>query len=172
MDDPLSRALDEARDHDEEPHFDVSRHRTEHAPPLGEVLERLRVQLVETMALPFFDAGSTLETTPVTKVAHTETGAVTIISRKREPAYEATVFVEVRCDHGKTGDRAPDAGWYEVRPRAHLRCNDHGRLTERDVAVMVREIEGRLEVDAPRLRDDMAATIRSIGVHAERIVSD
>jgi hypothetical protein len=164
MDDPLSRALLEApRGHDEEAHHDVSRHRTEHAPPLGEVLENLRVQLLETMALPFFDAGSTLETTPVTKVAHSETGAVTIIARKREPAYEATVLVSVRCDHGKTGDRAPDAGGYEVRARAHLRCNDHGRLSEREVAVMVREIEGRLQLDAPRLRDEMAATIRSIG---------
>jgi hypothetical protein len=100
MDDPLSRAFSEApRRHGEEPHRDVSRYRTEHAPPLGEVLESLRVQLVETMALPFFDAGSTLETTPVTTVAHSETGAVTIISRKREPAYEASVSVEVRCDH-------------------------------------------------------------------------
>jgi hypothetical protein len=168
MDDPLSRALDEARDHDEEPHFDVSRHRTEHAPPLGEVLESLRVQLVEAMTLPFFDAGSTLEMTPITTVARTETGAVTIISRKREPAYEARVSVEVRCDHGGTADRAPDAGRYEVRARAHLRCNDSGRLTERDVAVIVREIEGRLQLDVPRLRDDMAATIRSIEVHAER----
>jgi hypothetical protein len=164
MDDPLSRALVEApRGHDEEPRYDVSHYRTEHAPPLGEVLESLRVQLLETMALPFFDAGSMLETTPVTKAAQSETGAVTIIARKHEPAYEATVSVEVRCDHGKTGDRAPDAGGYEVRARAHLRRTDHGRLTEREVAVVVREIEGRLQLDGPLLRDEMAAAIRSIG---------
>jgi hypothetical protein len=164
MDDPLSRALNEAsRGHDEDPHGDVSCYRTEHAPPLGEVLESLRVQLVEAMALPFFDGASTLETTPVTKVAHTETGAATIIARKREPAYEAMVCIEVRCDHGKTGDRAPDAGRYEVRPRAHLRCNDPERVTEREVAVTVREIEGQLHIDTPSLRDEMAEAIRSIG---------
>lgn len=164
MDDPLSRALDEAsRGHDDDPHGDVACYQTEHAPPLGEVLESLCSQLVEAMALPFFDAGSTLETTPVTKVALTETGTATIIARKREPAYEAMVSVEIRCDHGTIRDRAADAGRYEVRPRAHLRCDDGGRLSEREVAMVVREIEGRLELDAPSLRDNLAAAVRSIG---------
>jgi hypothetical protein len=164
MEDPLSRALVEASgERDEELNADVSRHRTEHAPPLGEVLESLRAQLVEAMALPFFDMGSTIEMTPVTKVAHTETGAATIIARKSDPAYEAVVSVEVRCDHGTLEDRAPDEGRYEVRPRAHLRHEDRGRRTEREVTVVVREIEGRLQLDAPRLRDGMAAMIRSTG---------
>lgn len=164
MDDPLSRALDEAsRGHDEEAHGDVTSHQTEHAPPLGEVLENVRVQLVEAMALPFFDAGSTLEATPVTKVAHTETGAVTIIARKHEPAYEARVSVEVRCDHGTIRDPLSDTGRYEVRARAHLGCNDQGRHTEREVAVTVREIEGRLQLDGRSLRDEMAAAIRAMG---------
>jgi hypothetical protein len=164
MDDPLSRALVEApRGREAEPPDDVSRHRTEHAPPLGEVLENLRLQLYETMALPFFDAGATIETTPVTKVAHSETGGVTIVARKREPVYEATVSVEVRCDHGNIGDRAPDEGRYQVRARASLRSDQHGRRIERDLVVMVREIEGRLQLDALSLRDEMAATIRSIG---------
>jgi hypothetical protein len=163
MEDPLSRALLEAsRGPDEELHPDVSRHRTDHAPPLGDVLESLREQLVEAMALPFFDAGSTVEMTPVTKVALTETGAATIVARKSDPAYEATVSVEVRCDHGTARNRGPDEDRYEVRPRAYLRHDDRGRRAEREVAVVVREIEGRLKLDTEYLRDEMASMIRSI----------
>jgi hypothetical protein len=33
------------------------------------------------MLLPFFDVGSTIETTPVTEVAHSETGAAMIVAR-------------------------------------------------------------------------------------------
>jgi hypothetical protein len=57
------------------------------------------------------------------------------------------------------------------RTRAGMKCGRErtsaatitARLTERDVTIMAREIEGRLRLDAPRLRDEMAATIRSIG---------
>ena len=167
MNDPLSRALDEAP---QAPagggSHDVASYRTDHAPPLGSVLERLREQLVEALSLPFFDGGSSVEMTPVTKHALSEAGAATIVARKREPAYEATVALEVRSDHDATADVA-ETGRYQVAARGHLRCEDARGRTEREVGVTVHEIEGTLRLDVSHLRAELAAAIRAIGKASE-----
>ena len=163
MNDPLSRALDEAPAASTGgARRDVASYRTEHAPPLGAVLERLREQLVEALSLPFFDGGSSVEMTPVTKHALSEAGAATIVARKREPAYEATVALEVRSDHDAAADAA-ETGRYQVAARAHLRCEDARGRTERALDVTVHETGGTLHLDVVHLRAEMAAAIRSIG---------
>ncbi|HEY4440679.1 MAG TPA: hypothetical protein VGN14_09490, partial [Candidatus Elarobacter sp.] len=126
MDDPLSRALAEAPHRFDEHRGDVSRHHTDHAPALGAVLAQLRAQLVDALNVPFFDAGVLVETIPVTKHARSAMGAETVAARRREPAYEAEVTIEVRCDL-----EGVDAGAYEVRARARLRCDDRRGRTDR-----------------------------------------
>jgi hypothetical protein len=165
MDDPLSRALEDAPRprRGEESRDELSHHRSPHAPALGIVLDQLRGQLVEAMAVPFFDAGMGVQMVPVTKHALSEMGAVTIVARKTEPAYEAEVSIEVRCDHAEPADDETDTGAYEVRARSHVRCDDARGRSERGVAVTVREIGGSLRLDAALLREDLAAAIRSIG---------
>src|ERR1700730_13279973 len=101
MSDPLTRALEQAPRRDDERRGELSHHQAPHAPALGVVLDQLRLQLVEAMEVPFFDAGAVFQSVPVTKHLLSETGAVTIIARKREPAYEAEVSIEVRCDHAE-----------------------------------------------------------------------
>jgi|SRR5260370_138816 len=163
MNDPLTRALEQAPRRGGARHDDVSHFRAPHAPALGVVLEQLRRQLVEAMRIPFFDAGIGVESVPVTKHLLSEMGAVTIVARKREPAYEAVVSIEVRCDHAEPADDAADTGAYSLRARAHVSCEDGRGRSERGVAVTVREIDGHLQLDAPLLREDLAAAIRSIG---------
>ncbi len=163
MKDPLSRALEDAPRRGDERTDDVSHHRTPHAPALGVVLERLRGQLVEAMAIPFFDTDAAVEIVPVTKHLLSEMGAVTIVARKREPAYEAEVSIEVRCDHAEPDDDETDTGAYSVRARAHVLCDDARGRSERRVSVTIREIDGALHLDGALLREDLAAAIRSIG---------
>jgi hypothetical protein len=163
MNDQLTRAFEEAPRRRDERRGDVSHHRAPHAPALGVVLDRLRSQLVEAMEVPFFDAGAVFQSVPVTKHLLSEMGAVTILARKREPAYEAEVSIEVRCDHAEPADDEADTGAYEVRARAHVRCDDGRGRSERGVAVTVRVVDGRLQLDAARLREDLAAAIRAIG---------
>jgi hypothetical protein len=163
MDDQLTRALEEAPRRGDERRDDVSHHQAPHAPALGVVLDDLRSQLIEAMEVPFFDAGAVFQSVPVTKHLLSEMGAVTIFARKREPAYEAEVSIEVRCDHAEPADDEADTGWYEVRARAHVRCKDARGRTECNVPVTVREIDGRLRLDAALLRDELAAAIRAIG---------
>lgn len=163
MNDPISRALEGAPERrDPSTGGEVTCYPTEHAPPLGTVLDGLREQLLEALALPFFDGGSSVQMTPVTKHALSEAGAATIVARKREPVYEATVALEVRSDHQAPADRA-EAGRYQVSARAHLRCEDARGRTHRDVRVTVREIGGSLRLDVPHLRAEMTAAIQSIG---------
>jgi len=163
MNDPLSQAHSDApAARAEDARREVASYRTDHAPPLGSVLDRLREQLIEAMSVPFFDGGSRVEMTPVTKHALSEAGAATITARKREPVYEATVALEVRSDHDTQADDA-ETGRYQVAARAHVRCDDARGRTERAVEVTVHEIEGTLRLDVQHLRAEMAAAIRSIG---------
>jgi hypothetical protein len=163
VDDPLSQALADAPQRHDERRDDVSHHHTPHAPALGTVLTRLREQLVDALNLPFFDGGTAVETTPVTKHALAEMGAETVLARKREPAYEARVTIEVRCDHDEDARGIADAGAYHVRARARLQCDDPRGRTERSVAVDVDEVDGHLCLDVAALREAMAGAIRSIG---------
>ncbi|HEV3089315.1 MAG TPA: hypothetical protein VGX96_19070 [Candidatus Elarobacter sp.] len=166
MRDPLSKALDEAPEVlPRDTHPDVESYRTDHAPPLGRVLDALREQLIDAMSVPFFDGGSSVETTPVTKRLHSEAGGATIVARKREPAYEATVDLQVRSDHDEPADS--DGGRYQVAAHAHLRCDDARGPMEREVEVVVREIDGTLQLDVLHLRAEMAAAILAIGKSAE-----
>jgi hypothetical protein len=163
MNDPFSRAPDEAPERrDPSTGGELTVYPTEHAPPLGTVLDGLREQLLEALALPFFDGGSSVQMTPVTKHALSEAGAATIVARKREPVYEATVALEVCSDHQSAADRA-ETGRYQVSARAHLRCEDAGGRRHRDVRVTVQEIGGSLQLDVPHLRAEMTAAIHAIG---------
>jgi hypothetical protein len=161
MMDPLSRALDEASEvPDRDSHPEVESYRTDHAPPLRTVLDELREQLIEAMSLPFFDGGTNVNMTPITKRSLSEAGAATIVARKREPAYEATVDLQVRSDHDAPKS---DGGRYQIAASAHLYCEDARGRIEREVDVIVHEIEGTLQLDVSRLRAGMAEAIRSIG---------
>jgi hypothetical protein len=163
INDPLSRALKDAPEiRTGGARRDVASYRTDHVPPLGSVLDGLRKQLIEAMSLPFFDGGANIEVTPVIKRALSEAGAATIVARKREPQYEATVALDVRSDHAAY-PAAADIGRYQVAAHAFLRCNDARGRSERQVEVTVDEIGGRLQLDVTRLRADMAAAIRSMG---------
>jgi hypothetical protein len=165
MDDPLSRALSEAPKRDDARWGSgVAEYRTPECHALGTMLEALQVQLCEAIDVPFFDGGLRGDTTPVVKNGHAELGTTRVIARKRDPAYEATVSVEVHCDHDQATRGARDPGSYLVRARAHVRCDDARGRTERHLVFAVHEIGGALELDAADLRAKIAEAIRSIGV--------
>lgn len=165
MHDPLSRALREAPKNDDGAvRSEVTEYRTPECHALGAMLDTLQAQLCEAMEVPFFDGGLRGDTTPVVKNGHAELGTTRVIARKREPAYEATVSIEVHCDHDPAARGARDAGCYLVRARAHVLCDDARGRSERHDVFGVREIEGALQVDAADLRVRLADAIRSIGV--------
>lgn len=143
-------------------HPDVQSYRAPHAPPLGAILEALRGQLVEAMSLPFFDGGVNTEMTPVTKHALSEAGAATIVARKLDPCYEATVALEVKSDRCAQPE-VTDIGRYQVAARGHLACDDARGRTQRDVDVTVNEIDGALRLDVARLRAEFALAIQAMG---------
>ncbi len=165
MDDPLSRALSEAPKRDDARWgSDVAEYRTPDCRALGTMLEALQRQMRAAMDVPFFDAGTHGDTTPVVKNGHAELGTTRVFARKREPAYEATVSVEVHCEHDPDAHGAADPGYYLVRARAQLHSEDARGRTERAFVFAVHEIGGELELDGADLRAKMAEAIRSIGV--------
>jgi hypothetical protein len=164
MDDPLSRALNEAPKRDDARWAnDVAAYRTPECRALGSMLEALQLQLREAMDVPFFDGGASGDTTPVVKNGHAELGTTRVVARKRRPVYEATVSVEVHCDHDPELRGARDPGCYLVRARAHLRCDDARGRNEEAFVFAVHEIGGALELDAADLREKMAGAIHAIG---------
>ena len=164
MDDLLSRALTEApKKKDARARSDVAEHPTRECHTLSVLLEALQAQLRAALDLPFFDGGTSGDTTPVVKNGHAELGTTRVFARKREPAYEATASVEVHCDHDLTARGSRHGGSYLVRARANVRCEDARGRAERDLVFAVHEIGGALEVDAADLRAKIAEAIGSIG---------
>jgi hypothetical protein len=115
------------------------------------------------MVLPFFDGRMDREMTPVVKNGYAELGTTCVIARKTQPAYEATVSIEVHCDHDPRRSPARDPGRYQVRARARVACRDARGVTEHVTPFAVQEIGGALHLDANDLRECVAETIRRIG---------
>lgn len=164
MDDPLSRALSEAPQRPAARRGrDITEHPTRELHALEAVLRGLQDQLVEAMALPFFDAGLRGDTTPVVKHGTSEQGTTRVLAQKRDPAYEAAISIEVHCDHDPRDDAASDPGRYQVRAKARVTCRDARGVTERETAFAVHEVAGTLCLDAGDLRRRVAEAIHAIG---------
>ncbi len=160
--DLLTRALDEApvlRENSGEP--TAARKPTSYAHPVGEMLEALQAQTLDAMSGTFFDDGATAEITPVTKRMRSEAGAVQVNAKRRDPAVEATVTIDVRCDQ----DEAGDAGHYQLRATGHVRRESSGGKVDSEfpVTVEVGENDGALTLGSDEMRDGIAEAIRSTG---------
>lgn len=160
--DPLARALDEAPvPQKKSGRAETAEQPTAHARPVGEVLETLQAQALDAMSGPFFDEGATAERTPVTKRMHSETGAVQVNAKRRDPAVEATVSIDVRSDQ----DQAAETGRYQLRAKGRVkRQTQSGDVdSEFPVPVEVREDDGALTLGADVMRERIADAIRSTG---------
>jgi hypothetical protein len=141
---------------------DIAEHRTREVHALGGMLETLRLQLLGTLATPFFDEGPRAELFPVIKHGTTEVGTIKVTARKREPVYEATASIEVRCDHDAAGPAQPDTGCYQVRAKAAVACMDARGRTQREFVFAVHEIDGGLDLDVADLEAKLAEALRVI----------
>lgn len=144
---------------------DTARQPTSHARPVGEVLEGLQTQMLDAVSDPFFDKGATTAMTPVTKRMRSETGAVEVHAKRRDPAIEATVTIDVRCDQDQVGD----AGRYQLRAVGHVtRETVDGHVdSEFPVSIEVRQDNGALTLGSDEVRGKIADAIRSTGTSHE-----
>jgi len=157
----LTRALDEAPVAQKIQIAGTASQRTEHARPLGEMLETLKLQTLGAMSDPFFDGGAAMEMTPVTKRMHSEMGTFEVKAKHRDPAIEASVTIDVRCDQDELGH----TGLYQLRAKGRVtRGTECGDVkSEFPVSVRVREADGALTLGADEVRDGIAEAIRSTG---------
>ncbi|GAC1300492.1 MAG: hypothetical protein NVSMB19_07160 [Vulcanimicrobiaceae bacterium] len=164
--DPLTRALNEAPVAQKSGRAETVHPSAEHARPLDELLETLQAQTIDAMSGPFFDEGATTEKTPVKKRMRSETGTVHVSAKRRDPAVEATVTIDVRCDQ----DEAGNAGHYQLRARGHFTRETAGGDVDSEfpVSVDVRERDGALTLGADEMRNGIADAIRSTGKAQER----
>jgi hypothetical protein len=137
---------------------DVVEHRTPHARPVGEVLERLQAQAKDAMPDVFFDDGATTETTPLMKRMRAEVGTARVTAKRRDSNLQASVGIEVRCDR----DEESDAGQYKVRAGGHVTCESKDGAVEAEIPVSTEvNDDGGLTLNSREMRQDIARTIRS-----------
>jgi hypothetical protein len=141
MDDPLSRALTETT-----PAAPVASPGTR---PIGETLESLRHQILAVLNEHFFDAGVLDETIPLVHTTFIDSGSIRIVARRAEPAYEASVAVNVRSLRAGQDD----AGHDEIEATGVLR-----RLRERHPGEHAFRIEIAPESDGTRSVNTAALT--------------
>ena len=159
--DPLTRALDEAPfSQTKSGTDDIAQQPTPHAQPIGEVLETLQAQTLDAMSGPFFDEGATTEVTPVSKRMRSESGTVQVSAKRHDPAIEAKVTIDVRCDH-----ESGEAGRYQLRATGQVtRENKDGDIkSEFPVAIDMQGGDGSLTLVSGEMRDGIANAIRSTG---------
>jgi hypothetical protein len=159
MDDPLSRALDEAPQIPRQPAPEgIDRH-TVHPRAVNDILGAVRDQIVEALTLPFFDGGGGQDTSPVIKVGIAEAGNVHVSARHLDPPYRAEVTLYVRSDL-----ESGTSGRYQIRARCEMACDAEQPALHRDFAVGVAiGDDGSVTIDVAQLRAEMADAIRSIG---------
>ena len=160
MDDPLSRALQEVPgDSRRRPAPDLIDRHTEHPHATREILEAVKAQVLEALALPFFDGARVEERSPIIKVRLAEAGNIQISACHREPPYRADVTLDVRTDRESAHDCR-----YRIRGRCEITRDVGGPSPHREFAVgMSVNDDGSVTVDAAQLRAEMAGAIRSIG---------
>ena len=160
--DPIGCALDEAPLAQKKSGMaQTAQQPTSRTHPVGEVLETLQVQTLGVMSGTFFDGGTTSEMTPVLKRMHSETAGLQVNARCLDPALEAKVTIDVRCDQ----DDAGNAGRYQMRATGHVtRQTENGDVdSEFPVSVEVGADDGVLTLDADQMRDGIADAIHSTG---------
>jgi hypothetical protein len=160
MDDPLSRALLEVPgDSRRRPAPDLIDRHTQHPHATREILEAVKAQVLEALALPFFDGPRHEDHSPIVKVGFAEAGSVQISVSHREPPYRADVTLDVRTDF-----ESPHGSRYRIRGRCEI-TRDVGRPSpHREFAVRISiNDDGSVTVDVTQLRAEMASAIRSIG---------
>ncbi len=107
MDDPLSRALDEAQPTPAQTRRAANNEQpTAQAHTIREVLEGLQSQALDALALPFFDSGTNAEIVSIRKSELSEAGELHVFGRRREPPYRANLIIEV----GATRNTVPPPG--------------------------------------------------------------
>jgi hypothetical protein len=144
----------------------VVQQRTQHAQPVGEVLETLQEQAKDAMTGSIFDDTVKSETTPLMKRMRSEVGTATISAKRRDSDLQASVAIEVRCDRDESGD----AGCYHVRADGHVASgSDRGTIeSELPVSIEVNDTNGCLELDGDQMREDITSVVRLTGGTLER----
>jgi hypothetical protein len=149
MDDPLSQALSESPPPARLASFDGR--------PLGETLDTFRQQILAVLNEHFFDAGVVTEDIPLLHATLIDSGSIRISARRADPAYEATVSVNVRCVRMDEHDVAH----YEIEADGVLRRLRSGHPGEHTFPIeIVPAMDGTRSVDAAALTKELSAAIR------------
>jgi hypothetical protein len=159
MDDPLSRALDEAPASGARhaPAF-VDRH-TVHPRGVSEILEAVTAQVLEALALPFFDGEGRHELSPAVKAGIAEVGTVHVSAHHLDPPFRADITLDVRTDLESQTDAR-----YQIRGRCEISRGGEASSPHREFALGVTiAADGLLAIDVAQLRAEMADAIRSLG---------
>jgi hypothetical protein len=160
MDDPLSRALDEAPEPHLQPAPDVVDVHTDHPRAVPDILDSVKEQALAAFALPFFDGDTASSSEPIIKVGLAEAGTVHISAQRLDPPYRADLMLYVRTDVESETD-----GHYEVRGRCELsRDVEAEPRKHHDFAVGVSvNDDGSVTLDVPQLRAQLIQAIRNFG---------
>jgi hypothetical protein len=115
--------------------------------------------------LPFFDAGTGEDRTPIIKVGMAEAGTVHISASHRDPPYHVGLTLYVRSDVDSA-----NAANYEIRARCEVSCEaEHPALhTDFAIGVTVGE-DGSVTIDIAQIRTEIADAIRSFGKKSGRL---
>jgi hypothetical protein len=149
MDDPLSQALSEPAP--ATPATSCSMR------PIGETLETLRRQILTVLNAHFFDAGVVDEAIPLVHATFIDSGSIRIVARRAEPAYEASVAVNVRSVRAATGDADHD----EIEATGVIRRLRERQWDEHAFRIeIVSESDGTRWVDAAALTAELTTAIR------------
>jgi hypothetical protein len=149
MDDPLSQALAEATFEAPAASFNER--------PIRETLETLRKQILAVLNEHFFDAGVIDEAIPLVHHTLIDSGSIRIAARRADPAYEASVSIDVRCVRtaAAAGER------YELEAAGVLRRVRESHPSEHAFRIeIVPQSDGTRSVNAVALTNELAAAIR------------
>jgi hypothetical protein len=157
MDDPLTRALNEAPTKKSgDPVPDVVDQNISHPRPVSGILEDVKNQALAALVLPFFDGGTDTDRTPIICVGATEAGTVHISASRLHPFYHTDLTLYVRSEVSSADD-----GRYQVRAECVLSCEAEGAQHRHEFPIAVRIGEGgALTIDVAQMRGEMANAIR------------
>jgi hypothetical protein len=157
MDDPLTAALAESTSPTPPASFN--------ARPLGETLDTLRRQILTVLNQHFFDAGVVDEAIPLLHHTLIDSGSIRIAARRAEPAYEASVAVNVRSVRAATSD----AGHYEIEATGVLRRVRERHPGEHFFCIeIVPEADGTRSVNTAAFTTELTTAIRRFADEDQR----
>ena len=132
--------------------------------PIGETLESLRRQILAVLNEHFFDAGVVDEAIPLLHATFIDSGSIRIVARRAEPAYEASVAVNVRnLRGGNDPDRDEIEATGVIRRLREHRSGEHAFRIE-----VVPESDGTRSVNAAALTAELSAAIARFAAEDHR----